>query len=583
MSQGRIAATALAAGFATAVLMGCGIDTKTAGREGTGTTGARSTSTTSSTSTTDTAAAKKLPKRPKGVVAVEGPSRGTLTPQAIRDVQGVAVNFAPADEDQGFDDFCRGRIDVLDASRLPTAAELRLCKRMGVELTDRTIQVASDALVVATRNESDVGGDCLRLSTVNDIFRAGSPLTNWSQVGFFNIPIHVTGREAATPEFQFFAQAVLGVPANGSLADVRSDYILRGTDDGVRNEVTSQARVQRVIARYGPRLQDLFLERSIAFKAHVDRAVRRARDRMLRRFAAENKSLVDKQITLTESQKALIERRNLRRIKAAILAAQLRAQGNFSFPQLTFLRQTIRNRLRRARVPGTIGFFRFSYYELYENLLRPMEIWDPAVAAGFLAASGVKVTATGPTIVPAAPTTTTSTTASTSNTSTVPATTTTTGAATTTTTPASTTPVTTLTTTTTTNASDSATVNVNTTPWCVFPSVTTITNGSYPLSRRFLLYVSKLNVKRDEVKTFLRSYLAQAQRLAARNHLLPIPENLLADDLDTVNGTTTVTTTTGGGTGTTTTQTTATVAPSQTVPGVGSGGTSTTSTTSTTP
>lgn len=554
----RIAAAALAAGFATAVLMGCGIDTQEAGKSDTQ---VASTS-TSPTSTTgvNTTAAKNLPKRPAGTVAVEGPLQGSLTPLAIQRVSGVQVNFANVGENQGFEDLCRGRIDVLDASRQPSRAELRLCRRNGVELTDQPIQVASDAVIVATRNEADVGGDCLRLSTVNDIYRAGSPLTNWSQVGFFSIPMRVTGREASAASFQFFAQTVLGVPANASLADLRSDYIPHTTDDGVRREVTSEARVARVLRTYRPRLRDLELRRSIALQDHVTRTINRARDRVLRQIARENKSRADRLIVLTATQKVLIERSNLRHINAATRAAQARALANFTFPRLTFLKARVRQLLRRARVSGTIGFFRFSYYELFENLLRPMEIWDPATAAAVLRKAGVNVTTSGPT------TTTTPTT--TTRTTTVPTATTTTGTNTTSTT---------ATTTTAAAPSDESTVNINTTPWCVFPSQATITNGSYPLSRRLLLYVSKLNIKREEVKTFLRSYLANAQALATRNRYVPVPQQLLEDNLATVNGTTTTqTTTTGTGTTTTTTQTTATTPNAQTVPGVASGGTTTT-------
>ena len=61
--RARIAAAALAAGFATALLMGCGIDTRTAGTPNplaATTTAATTTGTTSTIS----AAARRLPKRP---------------------------------------------------------------------------------------------------------------------------------------------------------------------------------------------------------------------------------------------------------------------------------------------------------------------------------------------------------------------------------------------------------------------------------------------------------------------------------------------------------------------------------------
>ena len=214
-------------------------------------------------------------------MAVEGPAIGSLTPRAIAGVSGVRVNYAAVSENQGFDDLCRGRIDVLDTARVITAAELRLCRRNGLELVE-PIQVASDAVVIATRNESDVGGDCLRMTTVEDIFGAGSAITNWSQVGFFNIPLRTTGPQEIRPAFQFFAQRVFRVPTNASISDMRSDYVLHTVDDNVRREVTSETRVRRVNRRDRTRIRELELDRSIALQAAVDRAIPRAAARARR-------------------------------------------------------------------------------------------------------------------------------------------------------------------------------------------------------------------------------------------------------------------------------------------------------------
>ncbi|MCW2968319.1 MAG: phosphate transporter substrate-binding protein PhoT family, partial [Solirubrobacteraceae bacterium] len=571
MSGLRLGAGALAAGFATALLMGCGINTQNAG---TAPTPAPRTATGTSTSSRATS---KLPKRPNGTVAVDGPQQGSLTPKAIRRVSGVRVAYTTVGDTQGFQDLCNGRIDVLDTSQVITQADLTLCRRKGVDLTTQPIEVAADAVVIATRNESDVGGDCLRLSTVNDIFRAGSPFTNWSQVGFFDIPLQVTGREASSPTFQFFAQAALGVTANASLADVRSDYRLHTTDAGVRNEVTNSARLARVRARFATRVRDLRLERQIAFQAHVDAAIARARKRVLDQIAADNRRRAATNVVLSATQKILIARENLRTIKAATLAAQNRAQANFSFPRLTFLLQSERAALHRNRIAGTIGIFRFSYYELYENLLRPMEVWDPAIAAQALAGmNGVKVV--GPLAQNAADAGRTTTTTTTTGTTSTGTTTTGTSTATTGTTTPTGTVAADVPAPTTTDADGNVLVDPTVTPWCVFPSQTTITNGSYPLARRLLLYVSNDNLKRPEVRTFLRSYLNNAQTLATNNRLVPIPDDLLQRQLDTVNGTTatttTTTTTTPSGattTATTTTSTTATTTQPQNLPGVSSG------------
>jgi hypothetical protein len=506
------------------------------------------TTATGPTSTVDTEAAKTLPKRPKGVVAVDGPVQGSLTPR-VPVVAGVDVSFTNKDEDASFTDLCTGEIDVLETSRTISAAERRICARNGIDLV-APIQVASDAVVIATRNESDVGGDCLRLSTVNDIFRAGAPITNWSQVGFFDIPLRVTGREATAPSYQFFAQAVLGVDSNATLSDVRSDYVLRPTDNGVRKEVTSEARVARVVRHFRQRIKDLELDRQIALSDTVTVAINRARKGVLDQIDRENKRRADQEITLTATQKLLIARQNLRRINAAIRAAQNRALARFSFPRLTFARERYKRALRGARLSGTIGIFRFSYYELFENLLRPMEIWDPVRAAEALEGmTGVSVDDGTRTT-----TTTTATTA-----------TDTTGTTATTTTP--------------TPAADAdVVVNPEVTPWCVFPSQTTITNGSYPLSRPFYLYVSKLNLKRAEVTAFLTAYVNGAQALAARTRLVPIGDTIVERNLRTINGEPEPSSTNPTSTTSTTATTTTATTPPGNLPGV-----ATPSSTTTTP
>lgn len=500
-----IALAACVGGFATALVAGCGINTEDAGRPN------PNAPSTTATGTRTTTVPKDLPKRPKGVVQVEGAASGSLTPRAIPGVSGVRVNYVPQGESDGFRDLCAGEIDVLETSRQITDAERRACERNGLGLAE-AIQVASDAVVIATPNEHDVGGDCLRISTVNEIFRAGSPIDNWQQVGFFDIPLRATGGPADTAAFQFFAQLVLGVEAGATVADMRSDYIVHRREDDVRREVTNETRIARVRARYRERISDLEFERELALRREVNDAIERARDRMLAQFERENEERARNEVTLTDAEKAFIERQNLRRIRRAIAEAQARAERRFSFPRLTILRNRYRRDLREARHLGTIGIFRFSYYELFENSLRPMEIWDPERAAAALARMrGVRVVRDGDESPTTTSTSTTTTSTATTTTSTI-------------TTPTSTTP------TTTTDQDGEVIVNADQTPWCVFPSQQTITNQSYPLSRPFLLYVSVVNLERDEVQAFLKSYIDRSQQLARQNRLVPVPDSVIADN-----------------------------------------------------
>jgi len=532
----RALLAALAAGAASAALVGCGINTRSAG------TPTITTPTSSTTPGSPSAKTRKLPKRPSGVVAVEGPRQGSITSN-IRNPADLNVSFANVSEGTGVADLCAGRIDVLDVSRQLTRGELNQCKRNGVELADQPLLVASDAIVIATWNEHDVGGDCLQLSTVKQIFQAGSQIDNWSQVGFFDIPLRTSGREDSSPTFQAFAQLALGVDRNASLADVRGDYLVHTNDQAVLNEVTNRTRRRAILNRYATQLQSLQVQRQISFTTFVQAAIRRAKNRMLAIFDRENRQRAATKVVLTAEQKLLIQRDNLRRIIAAQNAAQARAIRSFRFPQLTFLQQRIRRLLRNQTFVGTIGVFRFSFYELFENLLRPMEVWSPATSRAILSnAKNVTLTPVNP--KRNQPTTTT-----------IPA-----------------------------NGSK-ALVNPDTTPWCVFPSQTTITNGSYPLARRIFLYVSKTNLQRAEVREFLTNYINKAQHIATANRFVPIDDTTKAQDLSLIehNGTfvelpsNTTTTQTAAAPGQPTSGTTTTTTPTNTtstVPGVSGAGTS---------
>ena len=72
--------------------------------------------------------------------------------------------------------------DIVDSARPISEAEYRQCIANGIQPVQ--FQVASDAAVLAIKNETDVGTDCLSFDEVRNIFRAGSTINSWSQVGY---------------------------------------------------------------------------------------------------------------------------------------------------------------------------------------------------------------------------------------------------------------------------------------------------------------------------------------------------------------------------------------------------------------
>src|SRR5262249_38352383 len=118
----------------------------------------------------------KLPPRPAGQIAIEGEAQNTITAQAAQDfttkTTGVRAEFHPVGDATSFADLCSGNADIVEVTRPISAEELKACANNGVRLA-APLEVGANALVVATRNDSDVGGDCVGVPTVRKIFRRG--------------------------------------------------------------------------------------------------------------------------------------------------------------------------------------------------------------------------------------------------------------------------------------------------------------------------------------------------------------------------------------------------------------------------
>ncbi len=186
----------------------------------------------------------ELPALPAGQVLLDGQLAGSLTQQVTDDFRssatstGLAIDVAATDADlaESFGRLCAGEIDIVDTSRRITDEELEKCADNGLEVVD--FQVAFDAAVVVTRNERDVGADCVNFDQLRAMFAAGTPVTAWNQINpnFFPIQLTTVGPEQDSSDFQFFGQRVLGV-ADPTLADFRSDFQTFPRDNQIRHAV----------------------------------------------------------------------------------------------------------------------------------------------------------------------------------------------------------------------------------------------------------------------------------------------------------------------------------------------------------
>lgn len=430
--------------------------------------------------------AAQLPERPSGQLDIAGEQQGSLSSNAVdgfaRSQSAVAAHYSAVGATVGFARLCRGQVDIVDSARAISRGELALCNENGLEI--RTpIQIASDAIVLATRNESDVGGDCLTVADVASIYRRGSTIDNWSQLGFDDLPLRAAGPDEDANAFSNFASQVLGVPSGASLNDLRDDYRPHDSDDAIRLDITGMDSAREV-----PRLVDQDVRRAQSRQAgrrgaFVAAAVKVARERVLKEIRDENRRRARRKEAVRDP--AALVARNLVRVKTAKHRAADRARRTFDQRFDVLKADRTRDLTTAAERNGVIGFVRFGYYEAYEDELRPMEIDAGAARDAAIAAADRRTRANGltpPTRLP------------------------------------------------------SVDGDGNRIPNCIFPSQQTITTGEYPLSRRILLYTSTSGLQRPEVRAFLAYALVHSQDLATSTRLVPITDRLRRDQYRFVTG-----------------------------------------------
>lgn len=444
----RITTTALAvSGAALLAIGGCGVSNEGAIRELEQNGGAQGT--------TQTAAVKRanaaLPQPTPGEVRVDGAATGTLTPlaaQAYRAAGGSSnLTVDKNGEDAGFAALCGGTADVVDSSRPITREELAKCRAAG--LTPVQFTVAADAVVLATKGATDVGVDCLPVGQVREVYRAGSPIYDWSQLGYADAPLEVGGPSPDSEAFAFFGRTVLDAP-QPSLTDLRSDYHAAQSDRENRLFVTGNAADATVASQRDLVAARLEAQQERLTKAKASRAAAQAE--LIEARKDQRKGVRDKRGAEAQAKARA-------RVRAAELALSRAnayvssASAAVAAGQKATAAAGAATR-RQSQLRGRLSYFRFSYYELYEEELRPLEISEGSGEARN----------------------------------------------------------------------------------CVFPSQNTVTDGSYPLARQLLLTTTTAGLARGEVKGFLSAYLRRATQLAITQHLVPLPQARVREQLGWLTG-----------------------------------------------
>ncbi len=391
-----------------------------------------------------------LPRPTAGLVEVDGTTGDSLTGTAYRSYRssGGTTNLSLSDngEDSAYAALCAGEIDLVDSTREISREEWEACRRVGLDVVQ--LAVAADAVVLAIRSETDIGGDCLSTDQVREVFRAGSPLINWSQLGFDDERLEVGGPGAGDSSFTFFGRHVLESPTPG-ITNVRSDYKGFSGDTLTRRFVVGDPRDERVAASFGFREDKRNqLKESLEgwwqawedAEAEVQEALGERRKGIL-----DNRPETDRARDEARVQAAYEQR-------SSVIDARNAAKVRYDRAQERYLRT--RDAFERTEaVRGNLGFFRFSYYEFFEDQLRPFEITLPTGERN-----------------------------------------------------------------------------------CIFPSQRTIASGEYPLARRLLLTTTTRSLERDEVASFLRSYLRSAGSIAEDQRLMPVPAATIREQVTWLDG-----------------------------------------------
>jgi ABC-type phosphate transport system substrate-binding protein len=315
-----------------------------------------------------------LPDRPTGQIDIDGSSTISLTPQEVDDYNSsgttTVVNLQGNGEDRAFQELCSGKIDLVSSMRPISRAEWDACQAVGLDVVQ--FQIASDAIVIAIASETDVGGDCLSTDQVQEIWRAGSPVTNWDQVGFDDIPLEVGGPQLTSDDFTVFGKSVLGSLAP-ALTDVRSDYFTYQNFEQARRFLNGGSHRIRHALTYPERARTRGLRRSevaTARQVFLD-----ARNELRVALAERAKGYRDKRSQADQNKDEA-------RVQAAYVARTLARQ------KLERAKKRLHRADRRLAVvvkdkryvDGTLGhviYARFSDYEVYEDQLRPFEITLP--------------------------------------------------------------------------------------------------------------------------------------------------------------------------------------------------------------
>jgi phosphate transport system substrate-binding protein len=130
----------------------------------------------------------------------------------------IKVTVGESGTGGGFKKFCRGEIDIADASRPITQKEMDACKEAGIQYIE--LPIAFDALTVVVNSKND-WVKSLTVDELKKIWEPGSKVKNWKQVNsaYPDKAMSLFGPGTASGTFDYFTEAI-----NGKSKASRTDY-----------------------------------------------------------------------------------------------------------------------------------------------------------------------------------------------------------------------------------------------------------------------------------------------------------------------------------------------------------------------
>jgi phosphate transport system substrate-binding protein len=157
----------------------------------------------------------------------------TLAAERFReDEPGVKVTVGVSGTGGGFERFCRGEIDLSNASRPIKDEEKALCAKRRIQF--RELHVANDGLSVVVNPDND-WAECLTVDQLKKIWEPGSKVESWRDVdrGFPDEDLKLFGPGTDSGTFDYFTDAIVGEEGES-----RSDYSATEDDNVIVNGVS---------------------------------------------------------------------------------------------------------------------------------------------------------------------------------------------------------------------------------------------------------------------------------------------------------------------------------------------------------